>query len=598
MAIVYGGKAGGLGAQLYIDYSTSSTATSYTISIKCGWYQYDTDPVSAGSGADGTLSGSLSGSYSISTAHPFTKGKYYQLVSTSKTYTKTTSTQSFSITWNSSTITDMGGTKATLSITVPALASYNVTYNANGGSGAPGTQKKYYGKTLTLSSTKPTRAGYTFVRWNTSTSNTGTAYSPGGTYTGNAALTLYAIWKANTYTVTFNANGGSGAPSAQTKTYGVNLTLSSTRPTRTGYTFLRWSTNSGGTGTTYNPGGTYSANAAVTLYAIWQINTWTVSYNANGGSGQPANQTKTYGTALTLSSTKPTRTGYTFKTWNTSSSGTGTNYSPGGSYTGNAALTLYAIWKINTYAVTYNANGGTGAPAGQTKTYGANLTLSTTTPTRADYRFVSWNTAANGSGTSYAPGATYTGNAALTLYAIWESTYTAPKITDVVAYRSDSGGNSTEEGTYGFVSFSWSPGADSSGDVYPTAIQVGYREKGTTTYTYVSVSDIVSGTGSAIVGGAFAVDKMYDIIVVLTPAGTGRANVTKTTYISVASFIIDVNADGTAVAIGMQAPDDMEGFVMGFDPYIALDTSAASGTVDAALYDAIRALGWEDDVII
>lgn len=84
-----------------------------------------------------------------------------------------------------------------------------------------------------------------------------------------------------TYTVSYNANGGSGAPSAQTKTSGTNLTLSSTRPTRTGYTFNGWNTNSSGTGTNYASGGTYSSDAAVTLYAKWTHNCLTVNYYSN-----------------------------------------------------------------------------------------------------------------------------------------------------------------------------------------------------------------------------------------------------------------------------------------------------------------------------
>jgi uncharacterized repeat protein (TIGR02543 family) len=78
-----------------------------------------------------------------------------------------------------------------------------------------------------------------------------------------------------------------------------------------------------------------------------------------------------------------------------------------------------------TYTITYNANGGSGAPANQTATIGASTTISSTIPTRSNYSFVSWNTAANGSGTSYAPGATYTGTSNITLYAQWTTaTYT------------------------------------------------------------------------------------------------------------------------------------------------------------------------------
>ena len=78
-----------------------------------------------------------------------------------------------------------------------------------------------------------------------------------------------------------------------------------------------------------------------------EYSTYTISYNANGGSGAPSSQTKTHGVSLTLSSTKPTRSGYTFTGWNTKANGTGTSYSAGGSYTVNASVTLYAQWKVN-----------------------------------------------------------------------------------------------------------------------------------------------------------------------------------------------------------------------------------------------------------
>lgn len=301
------------------------------------------------------------------------------------------------------------------------INTYTVSYNANGGTGAPSSQTKTYGVTLTLSSTQPTWTGRTFSKWNTKADGTGTNYNPGASYTTNAAATLYAQWTLNSYTISYNANGGSGAPSSQTKYYGTNLTLSSTKPTRTGYTFKNWNTKSDGTGTTYSSGATYTANSGATLYAQWQINTYAVTYNMNGGTGGPSNQTKTYGVNLTLSSATPTKTGHTFKRWNTNSSDTGTAYSPGATYTANAALSLVAIWTPNTYTVSYNANNGTGAPSSQTKTYGVTLKLSTTKPTRTGYAFKNWNTAANGSGTTYASGANYTANAGTTLYAQWEN---------------------------------------------------------------------------------------------------------------------------------------------------------------------------------
>ena len=75
---------------------------------------------------------------------------------------------------------------------------------------------------------------------------------------------------AKTYTVAYNANGGSGAPASQTKTYGVDLTLSATIPVRSGFNFLGWATTDTATAPEYQPGGAYTANAAVTLYAVWE----------------------------------------------------------------------------------------------------------------------------------------------------------------------------------------------------------------------------------------------------------------------------------------------------------------------------------------
>lgn len=161
-----------------------------------------------------------------------------------------------------------GGSTGSANITVPKLPTYAVKYNANGGAGAPSQQTKYYGKALVLSSSKPTRTNYVFKNWNTASGGTGTSYNPGGSYTANAAATLYAQWYAP-YTVTYNANGGANGPSSQIKVYNKPLALTTSTPTRTGYAFVKWNTNSSGTGTSYNPGDTYSANANITLYAIW-----------------------------------------------------------------------------------------------------------------------------------------------------------------------------------------------------------------------------------------------------------------------------------------------------------------------------------------
>lgn len=85
----------------------------------------------------------------------------------------------------------------------------------------------------------------------------------------NAAEVTSASIPAATYAVTYKANGGSGSTSSQTKTYGTSLTLRSNGFTRTGYTFTEWNTSANGSGTSYDPGDSYTKNAALTLYAQW-----------------------------------------------------------------------------------------------------------------------------------------------------------------------------------------------------------------------------------------------------------------------------------------------------------------------------------------
>lgn len=199
------------------------------------------------------------------------------------------------------------------------IDTYTVSYNANGGSGAPSSQTKTYGVPLTLSTTKPTKSGYTFLGWNSSSTATGAQYAAGGSYTNNASVTLYAIW-SKTLTLSYDANNGGGAPNSQavtiynSATYGT-LTISNTKPTQTGYTFLGWSTNPNASSATYSPGENISISSNTVLYAIWKANTFTVKYNANGGSGTMADTHCTYGELTIIRDNTFTRPGYKFANW-------------------------------------------------------------------------------------------------------------------------------------------------------------------------------------------------------------------------------------------------------------------------------------------
>ena len=303
-------------------------------------------------------------------------------------------------------------------------ATYTVTFDANGGTGAPGRQTKTYGVTLTLTTIQPTRRNYLFLGWSKDRNATSASYSAGGSYTDNADVTLYAVWRYDpeAYTIRYDANGGTGAPASQTKTYGVPLTLSAVKPTRAGYEFLGWSTDPMTMLTDYAPGERYTDEASVTFYAVWRYipKTFEVKYDANGGGNTPAGQTKIEDVTLILTSTIPTRYGYTFKGWATSSSATSATYQAGGNYTANESVTLYAVWEVNTYTVSFDANGGTDAPNSQKKTHGQNLILTVAIPTRPNHVFLGWATDSTSKSVAYAPGATYTVEEDVTLYAVWQ----------------------------------------------------------------------------------------------------------------------------------------------------------------------------------
>ena len=234
--------------------------------------------------------------------------------------------------------------ETTVDLNIPATTSYTISYNANSGTGAPADQTKWHDEALILSSTKPAKTGHTFKGWGISQSDTTADYAAGESYIENAEITLYAIWEPDTYTVRYNANGGTGAPDNQTKTYGVTLTLSSIKPTRTGYTFKGWATSSDGSAA-YAAGASYTENKETTLFAVWEINTYTISYDANGGCNAPEDQIKTYGQTAIISSEEPFRNRYKFIGWSTSSSGD-VIYQAGDNYTENADLALFAVWEI------------------------------------------------------------------------------------------------------------------------------------------------------------------------------------------------------------------------------------------------------------
>jgi uncharacterized repeat protein (TIGR02543 family) len=317
-----------------------------------------------------------------------------------------------------------------------ALPDVTVTFNANGGTGSMVVETGNVAASLTTNAFA--RTGYTFAGWST-TANGSLAYANGATYPFTASATLYALW-AQDFTVTFNANGGTGSMSGETESSPTALITNAF--TNSGFTFSGWNTVANGSGTSYANNATYPFTASVTLYAQWAA-IFTVTFNANGGTGSMANEADSSATALALNAF--TRTGYNFSGWNTSSNGSGTAYSNGATYPFTASATLYAQWTAApSYTVTFNSNGQSGSMSPETENSPTALTSNTFTPTFG-YVFSGWNTAANGSGVTYANGATYSFSASITLYAQWLAIQASSNWTGYV----DTGG------TFSAVSGNW-----------------------------------------------------------------------------------------------------------------------------------------------
>ena len=427
------------------------------------------------------------------TGHSITNATAYRAGSTTGTIInqQTTSTTDT----NAATIQNLTGS-ATLTSDVSVVLyinwtpdTYTVSYNANGHPGtAPSSQTKTYGTNLTLRAfiadsggTAATvtitgnangntwsgsngSAGYTTTKyaqnyWNTASDGSGTNYTSQGTYSTNAAATMYARFtttaaagtsytlptgtpskdssSTDSFTVGYNANGGTSTPSTQTSTI------------TTSYTFKGWFTQStGGTQRTTSSrvtaaetvyaqmNSTDTQNAVTLANAISKNSTtedgYTISYNANGGTSTPTSQTAT-------------RTiGYTFDKWALNSATSTTKYNAGDSYTPSANATMYATWtsgttsegsvtlaaaivKNNTteagYTITFNANGGSTSKGSETAT----RTIS--------YTFNKWAKDSATSTTTYNAGVSYSPTANATMYATWtsntasEGTVTLPTIT-------------------------------------------------------------------------------------------------------------------------------------------------------------------------
>ncbi len=428
--------------------------------------------------------------------------------------------------------------------------SYTISYDANGGTGAPESQEKTHGETLTLSTQTPTKDAYCFRGWSTNESATSVEYNAGAEYTANGDVTLYAVWgtiehlpmgvyieyvpTANTASISNEYTGYNNGEGEQSFTIG-----------KTDETKMHWKVykNNNGqldiisaesVGTLHLGNAEGYANAVYTLntlcsqyvneYAdsavsIGSTKTWTIGpvgkadieANRNNSIGR-IDITEATGYPLTNEATAELTDKYpyhdTYQTlmpldandsyklveslrhsagqvWAATRflivDGTTSNFmlrilNAGGSFSyddlcGDENGVVYVDddtsagvrpvvslkdgiiitggigtiddpytigYDPSVYRVSYDANGGHGAPATQVKTPGINLTLSSIEPTREDYNFLGWSTNISATSAEYAAGETYTADANVTLYAVWEepalALYSVAEIGDQVNY--------------------------------------------------------------------------------------------------------------------------------------------------------------------
>ncbi len=315
-----------------------------------------------------------------------------------------------------------GGSKVTSSTTVTVISDHTlyahwtktdvtVTFDPNGGSVSPSSKTVTYGSTYGTLPT-PTREGYSFDGW--FTASEGGAQVTSATKVTNASdHTLHAHWTTVDITVTFDPNGGSVSPSSKTVTYGSTYGTLPT-PTRTGYRFNGWYTAASG-GSQVTSSTTVTTASDHTLYAHWTEVDITVTFDPNGGSVSTSSKTVTYGSTYGTLPT-PTRTGYRFNGWYTAAEG-GSKVTSSTTVTTASNHTLYAHWTPREYTVYFDPNGGSISTISKKVTYGeAYGTLPT--PTRTEYTFIGWYTAAI-DGTPVTSSTTVTTASDHTLYAHW-----------------------------------------------------------------------------------------------------------------------------------------------------------------------------------
>ena len=301
-------------------------------------------------------------------------------------------------------------------VKVGEIEEITITFDANGGEGSMDAQIVESGTTVMLNANTFTREHYTFGAWNTRPDGNGDVYRNGATVNFTENTTLYAIWEPETYTVTWK--NGETVLKTETLLYGATPKYEGETPTKEAdaqytYSFSGWVDSEGNAltaDTTVTGDVTYTAEYTST------VNTYTVTWKNEDGTILETDKAVAYGTTPKYDGATPTKAAdaqytYTFKGWTPKVS----------AVTGNVTYTAEYTSTVNTYTVTFDANGGKGSMEDQSFNYGADVTLTENTFTCENYKFTGWNTKADGTGTTYTDGDTISNlTENITLYAQWQ----------------------------------------------------------------------------------------------------------------------------------------------------------------------------------
>jgi uncharacterized repeat protein (TIGR02543 family) len=295
-----------------------------------------------------------------------------------------------SATATTATYADAASFPFTQSVTLHAIweqTDFTVTFDSNGGSGQMSAQ--------TASGTQPlaantfTRSGHRFVGWALTVGGS-KAFDNAASFSFSQDTNLFAVWEQLSV-VTFDSNGGTGSMATQSGLNPAPLRLNEFK--NTGFTFAGWKTSAAGTEADYVDGASYSFSASETLYAHWEPTTYTVTFNANDGTGSMPSQTAAGLQSLDLMDGL-SRTGYTFLGWNRNSNASTALFSDGGSFDFKQDTILYAIWSKTQNSVTWDSNGGSSV-------LGTNFVIGDTIaepsdPTKSGKVFGGWSTSETG----------------------------------------------------------------------------------------------------------------------------------------------------------------------------------------------------------